>query len=88
MGIQMSDEKIINKLKSILNKSNSVELMVHPGYPSKNSIGGCDANGCPDGFSCSNDRLHELQQLQSELLKRFFNENNIKLINFLDLLTL
>jgi len=85
MGLQMSDEKIIDKLKGLFVSVDTVELMVHPGYPSKGSKGGCDSKSGPDGFSCSNDRLHELKQLQSQAIKNYFYQNDIKLISFLDL---
>ena len=88
MGTMMSFESLKNAIKKAFLKSEIVELMVHPGYPNINSIGGCDNIDGPDEFSKSTDRLHELNELRSDKLFDFYTENNIKLISFLDLKSL
>lgn len=61
----------------------TVELMVHPGYPSLPQEGGCGEG--PDDFSQSLDRLHELRTLTDPELRRLYKEKNIQLCAFRDL---
>jgi hypothetical protein len=80
MGSMMSYNNLKCAFKKAFKKSNIVELMVHPGYPNINNNGGC---GCgPDDFSKSEDRLHELNVLSNQDILSFYQEKNIKLINF------
>ncbi|MBN3283110.1 YDJC deacetylase, partial [Polyodon spathula] len=61
----------------------TVELMVHPGYPSLPQEGGCGEG--PDDFSQSLDRLHELRTLTDPELRCLYKEKNIQLCAFRDL---
>ncbi|XP_061866190.1 carbohydrate deacetylase isoform X2 [Colius striatus] len=61
----------------------SVELMVHPGYPSVPPLGGCGEG--PDDFSQSWERLHELQTLMKPELQSHYKARNIQLCSFKDL---
>ncbi|NXD95582.1 YDJC deacetylase, partial [Chaetorhynchus papuensis] len=61
----------------------TIELMVHPGYPSVPPIGGCGEG--PDDFSQSWERLHELQTLIKPELQSYYKSRNIQLCSFKDL---
>ncbi|NXW42198.1 YDJC deacetylase, partial [Nyctiprogne leucopyga] len=61
----------------------TIELMVHPGYPSVLPIGGCGEG--PDDFSQSWERLHELQTLIKPELQSHYRTRNIQLCSFKDL---
>ncbi|XP_015733034.1 carbohydrate deacetylase isoform X1 [Coturnix japonica] len=61
----------------------TIELMVHPGYPSVPPIGGCGEG--PDDFSQSWERLHELQTLIKPELQSYYKTRNIQLCSFKDL---
>lgn len=61
----------------------TIELMVHPGYPSIPPIGGCGEG--PDDFSQSWERLHELQTLIKPELQSHYKTRNIQLCSFKDL---
>ncbi|NWW29457.1 YDJC deacetylase, partial [Panurus biarmicus] len=61
----------------------TVELMVHPGYPSVPPAGGCGEG--PDDFSQSWERLHELQTLIKPELQSHYKSRNIQLCSFKDL---
>jgi hypothetical protein len=47
----------------------TVELMCHPGHPSRAGVGGCSDNG-PDDFAMSSDRLTELTVLSGDAFAR------------------
>lgn len=61
----------------------TIELMVHPGYPSAPPDGGCGEG--PDDFSQSWERLHELQTLIKPELQSHYKSRNIQLCSFKDL---
>ncbi|NXR43037.1 YDJC deacetylase, partial [Zosterops hypoxanthus] len=61
----------------------TIELMVHPGYPSVPPTGGCGEG--PDDFSQSWERLHELQTLIKPELQSYYKSRNIQLCSFKDL---
>ncbi|NWV55796.1 YDJC deacetylase, partial [Daphoenositta chrysoptera] len=61
----------------------TIELMVHPGYPSVPPVGGCGEG--PDDFSQSWERLHELQTLIKPELQSHYKSRNIQLCSFKDL---
>ncbi|NXG26030.1 YDJC deacetylase, partial [Grallaria varia] len=61
----------------------TIELMVHPGYPSVPPVGGCGQG--PDDFSQSWERLHELQTLIKPELQSHYTSRNIQLCSFKDL---
>ncbi|XP_034025643.1 carbohydrate deacetylase [Thalassophryne amazonica] len=61
----------------------TAELMVHPGYPSDPHEGGCGEG--PDDFSCSVDRLHEVNVLRDPNLLAFYRQYRIQLCTFKDL---
>ncbi|XP_026878969.2 carbohydrate deacetylase [Electrophorus electricus] len=61
----------------------TVELMVHPGYPSHPLQGGCGEG--PDDFSQSSDRLHELNMLRDPVLHSYYKQQGILLCAFSDL---
>ncbi|NXT82217.1 YDJC deacetylase, partial [Zapornia atra] len=61
----------------------TIELMVHPGYPSVPPMGGCGEG--PDDFSQSWERLHELQTLIKPELQSHYKTRNIQLCSFKDL---
>lgn len=61
----------------------TIELMVHPGYPSVPPDGGCGEG--PDDFSQSWERLHELQTLIKPELQSHYKSRNIQLCSFKDL---
>ncbi|OXB84845.1 UNVERIFIED_CONTAM: hypothetical protein H355_015967 [Colinus virginianus] len=61
----------------------TMELMVHPGYPSVPPVGGCGAG--PDPFSQSWERLHELHTLMEPELQSHYRARNIQLCSFQDL---
>ncbi|MFT7805043.1 UPF0249 protein ydjC-like [Arapaima gigas] len=61
----------------------TVELMVHPGYPSDPQQGGCGEG--PDSFSQSLDRQHELDTLMDPELLNFYTQEQIQLCAFKDL---
>ncbi|XP_007882600.1 carbohydrate deacetylase [Callorhinchus milii] len=58
----------------------TMELMVHPGYPSVPQEGGCGEG--PDEFSQSRERLNELKTLKDPRLLKYYEENNILLCAF------
>ncbi|NWW64478.1 YDJC deacetylase, partial [Ifrita kowaldi] len=61
----------------------TIELMVHPGYPSVPPVGGCGEG--PDDFSQSWERLHELQTLIKPELQSHYKSRNIQLCSFKDI---
>ncbi|NXJ04588.1 YDJC deacetylase, partial [Odontophorus gujanensis] len=61
----------------------TIELMVHPGYPSIPPRGGC--GGGPDDFSQSWERLHELHTLTTPELQSHYRARSIQLCSFQDL---
>ncbi|NXU44634.1 YDJC deacetylase, partial [Drymodes brunneopygia] len=61
----------------------TIELMVHPGYPSVPPHGGCGEG--PDDFSQSWERRHELQTLIQPELQSHYKSRNIQLCSFKDL---
>ncbi|XP_050779963.1 carbohydrate deacetylase [Gopherus flavomarginatus] len=61
----------------------TIELMVHPGYPTIPPVGGCGEG--PDDFSQSWERLHELQTLMNPDLQSYYKTRNIQLCAFKDL---
>lgn len=61
----------------------TVELMVHPGYPSHPQEGGCGEG--PDAFSQSADRQHELTALQDTSLLALYTQELVQLCAFKDL---
>ncbi|NXX25996.1 YDJC deacetylase, partial [Nicator chloris] len=61
----------------------TIELMVHPGYPSVPPTGGCGQG--PDDFSQSWERHHELQTLIKPELQSHYKSRNIQLCSFKDL---
>jgi hypothetical protein len=82
MGKLMNIESLTRTIEKAFQDANVVELMVHPGYPSIEAIGGCDASLGPDEFSMSRDRLHELHQLSNSDFSSFLLTNQIKLTSF------
>ncbi|XP_036382692.1 carbohydrate deacetylase [Megalops cyprinoides] len=60
----------------------TMELMVHPGYPSDPQQGGCGQG--PDDFSQSSDRQHELDTLTDPRLLAFYKQERIQLCAFKD----
>lgn len=78
-----SQDRTAVKDKTTVNRQDNIcELMTHPGYKTVNE-GGC-GNG-PDEFSQSGEREHEMNILSHENMKSFYEENNIKLISFKDI---
>ncbi|XP_042561645.1 carbohydrate deacetylase isoform X2 [Clupea harengus] len=65
------------------NRPVTVELMVHPGYPSHPQEGGCGQG--PDDFSLSEDRQHELEILTDPSLLAYYKQESIQLCAFRDL---
>jgi len=63
-----------------LPNADSVELMVHPGYPCTDEMGGCGEG--PDDFSKSVDRLTEYNFLESAALNDYLKNHNIFLSTF------
>ncbi|XP_072443918.1 carbohydrate deacetylase [Chiloscyllium punctatum] len=61
----------------------TMELMVHPGYPSFPEEGGCGEG--PDEFSMSADRFLELQTLKESKLLKYYEDKNIQLCSFKDI---
>ncbi|KAJ8286204.1 hypothetical protein GJAV_G00035750 [Gymnothorax javanicus] len=61
----------------------TVELMVHPGYPSDPNQGGCGEG--PDEFSQSQERRHELDTLMDPQLQAFYKQERVLLCAFKDL---
>ncbi|XP_038560141.1 carbohydrate deacetylase isoform X1 [Micropterus salmoides] len=61
----------------------TVELMVHPGYPSHPQEGGCGDG--PDDFSKSADRQHELSVLRDPSLLALYSQERVQLCAFKDL---
>ncbi|XP_061116732.1 carbohydrate deacetylase [Conger conger] len=61
----------------------TVELMVHPGYPSEPPQGGCGQG--PDEFSQSHHRQHELHILTDPRLHAFYTRERVQLCAFRDL---
>ncbi|KAJ8391739.1 hypothetical protein AAFF_G00086890 [Aldrovandia affinis] len=60
----------------------TVELMVHPGYPSEPHQGGCGQG--PDDFSRSPERRHELDTLRDPRLLAFYAQQRVQLCAFRD----
>ncbi|NWV84315.1 YDJC deacetylase, partial [Dasyornis broadbenti] len=69
--------------KASQSRTVTIELMVHPGYPSVPPVGGCGEG--PDDFSQSWERLHELQTLIKPELQSHYKSRNIHLCSFKDL---
>ncbi|NWI80687.1 YDJC deacetylase, partial [Dryoscopus gambensis] len=69
--------------KAPQSRTATIELMVHPGYPSVPPVGGCGEG--PDDFSQSWERLHELQTLIKPELQSHYKSRNIQLCSFKDL---
>uniref|UniRef100_UPI0037E7A280 carbohydrate deacetylase n=1 Tax=Semicossyphus pulcher TaxID=241346 RepID=UPI0037E7A280 len=61
----------------------TAELMVHPGYPSLPTEGGCGEG--PDDFSKSADRQHELSVLRDPALLNVYRQEGVQLCAFKDL---
>ncbi|NXU58400.1 YDJC deacetylase, partial [Turnix velox] len=90
MGRNMSVTSICSTIQAALTQLRppqarpvTMELMVHPGYPSVPSQGGCGEG--PDDFSQSWERLHELQTLMEPELLSHYKTHNIQLCSFKDL---
>ncbi|NWH90503.1 YDJC deacetylase, partial [Aegithalos caudatus] len=92
MGRNMSVSSIRGAIDSALpqlaaaaahRSTGTIELMVHPGYPSVPPVGGCGEG--PDDFSQSWERLHELQTLIKPELQSYYKSKNIQLCSFKDL---
>ncbi|NXB34857.1 YDJC deacetylase, partial [Eulacestoma nigropectus] len=92
MGRNMSVSSIQSAIDSAIleltakapqSRTVTIELMVHPGYPSVPPIGGCGEG--PDDFSQSWERLHELQTLIKPELQSHYKSRNIQLCSFKDL---
>ncbi|NXF03949.1 YDJC deacetylase, partial [Smithornis capensis] len=94
MGKNMSVSSIWSAIDSAIQEVTSthptpqsrtvtIELMVHPGYPSVPPVGGCGEG--PDDFSQSWERLHELQTLIKPELRSHYKSRNIQLCSFKDL---
>ena len=73
-----SPHPVINKPRVRTSGTNTIELMVHPGFPSPATTGGCGRG--PDDFAQSTDRHHEMNILQSEPLKMFLQHHSIQLV--------
>lgn len=84
-SIQSAIDSTILELTAKAPQSSTVtiELMVHPGYPSVPPVGGCGEG--PDDFSQSWERLHELQTLIKPELQSHYKSRNIQLCSFKDL---
>ncbi|NWX66044.1 YDJC deacetylase, partial [Promerops cafer] len=84
-SIQSAIDSAILQLTAKAPQSSTVtiELMVHPGYPSVPPVGGCGEG--PDDFSQSWERLHELQTLIKPELQSHYKSRNIQLCSFKDL---
>lgn len=70
---------------SAIDRSATVELMTHPGYPPWGPdwpTQGCNAIIGPDDFSRSTDRSHEMTLLQGQEFKDLLEHNNIRLNSF------
>ncbi|XP_057236733.1 carbohydrate deacetylase [Malurus melanocephalus] len=92
MGRNMSVSSICSAIDSAIleltakapqSRTVTIELMVHPGYPSVPPVGGCGEG--PDDFSQSWERLHELQTLTKPELQSHYKNRNIQLCSFKDL---
>ncbi|NXH58151.1 YDJC deacetylase, partial [Rhabdornis inornatus] len=92
MGRNMSVSSIRSAIDSAVlqltarapqSSTGTIELMVHPGYPSVPPVGGCGEG--PDDFSQSWERLHELQTLIKPELQSHYKSRNIQLCSFKDL---
>ncbi|NXL69392.1 YDJC deacetylase, partial [Leptocoma aspasia] len=92
MGRNMSVSSIRSAIDSAVlqltakapqSSAGTIELMVHPGYPSVPPVGGCGEG--PDDFSQSWERLHELQTLIKPELQSHYKSRNIQLCSFKDL---
>ncbi|NXY66214.1 YDJC deacetylase, partial [Callaeas wilsoni] len=84
-GIRSAIDSAILELtaKAPQSRTVTIELMVHPGYPSVPPVGGCGEG--PDDFSQSWERLHELQTLIKPELQSYYKGRNIQLCSFKDL---
>ncbi|KAM4827786.1 carbohydrate deacetylase [Thomomys bottae] len=81
-GRHMSADRVLRALEQALEgipagQAVTAEWMVHPGYPSVPPAGGCGEG--PDAFSCSWERLHELQVLTEPTLKTQLAQESIQL---------
>uniref|UniRef100_K7FG92 Carbohydrate deacetylase n=1 Tax=Pelodiscus sinensis TaxID=13735 RepID=K7FG92_PELSI len=90
MGKNMSVSNIKSAIDSAMltfttkqSRTVTIELMVHPGYPTIPPAGGCGEG--PDDFSQSWERLHELQILMNPELQNYYKTRNIQLCAFKDL---
>ncbi|CAC5374505.1 Carbohydrate deacetylase [Mytilus coruscus] len=84
MGIDMTKESLKNTLKQTFRSDNkddivSCELMVHPGYRTKEE-GGCGTG--PDEFSQSDQRELEMDILCDSDMLDFYREMEIELVSF------
>lgn len=87
MGKDMNIQRIQNALSTDRSSSgldNVYEFMVHPGYRSKQGVGGCGEG--PDGFAMSQDREHELGILCSEHLQKLLTNEGFILSSFKDII--
>ncbi|NXI52891.1 YDJC deacetylase, partial [Chloroceryle aenea] len=75
--------EFMSRAPSPQSRTVTIELMVHPGYPSVPPVGGCGEG--PDDFSQSWERLHELQTLIKPELQSHYKTRNIQLCSFKDL---
>ncbi|NXH23047.1 YDJC deacetylase, partial [Bucco capensis] len=82
-AIDSAIEELAAKAASPRSRAVTIELMVHPGYPSVPPVGGCGQG--PDEFSQSWERLHELQTLIKPELQSHYKSRNIQLCSFKDL---
>ncbi|XP_008840450.1 carbohydrate deacetylase [Nannospalax galili] len=87
-GRHMSASRVLGSLARALEDipaghALTAELMAHPGYPSVPPTGGCGEG--PDAFSCSWERLHELQVLTAPTLRARLAQNGVQLCAIDDL---
>ncbi|XP_053938548.1 carbohydrate deacetylase isoform X1 [Cuculus canorus] len=82
-AIDTAIAEFTSKAPSPQSRTVTIELMVHPGYPSIPPIGGCGEG--PDDFSQSWERVHELQTLIKPELQSYYKTRNIQLCSFKDL---
>lgn len=84
MGLDMTKESLKTTLKQTFRNDNkddivSCELMVHPGYRTKEE-GGCGTG--PDEFSQSDQRELEMDILCDSDMIDFYREMEIELVSF------
>ncbi|XP_043912998.1 carbohydrate deacetylase isoform X2 [Protopterus annectens] len=82
-NIAHEDHLVSSASSSPEHRALTVELMVHPGYPSIPEEGGCGEG--PDDFSQSLDRVQELNILKNPELLKYYKRRNIQLCAFKDL---